>query len=220
MPWYWISAPAKGLAPASPSVEQAAAAACCSPCHPDDKQTENIASFTYVIRTYRCVVTSRPPFAGTLSRNFGRLRRLHLSSVPSCSAAAAVPSVRSINVIFRIVDRAMRLLSRRRRLLIVASCIGIRASTGAAEATDTAPATGAESPSSDLGFLHVQKSCDIQLFNILNPSEENAAMNDNLYLQDLVQYNEDPLAFLTSRVEPNFLPTGSQVPVAPFFAAK
>lgn len=90
----------------------------------------------------------------------------------------------------------MRLLSQRGRLLVVASCIGIRVTTGAVEATGIAPVTGGRSPSSDL-----QKSCDIQLFNILNPSEENAAMNDNLYLQDFVQYNEDPLAFLTSRVE-------------------
>ena len=90
----------------------------------------------------------------------------------------------------------MRLLSQRRRLLVVTSCIGIRVTTGAVEATGIAPVTGGRSPSSDL-----QKSCDIQLFNILNPSEENAAMNDNLYLQDFVQYNEDPLAFLTSRVE-------------------
>ena len=108
------------------------------------------------------------------------------------------------------------LLSQRRRLIVVVSCIGIRVTTGAVEATDIAPVTGGRSPSSD----DLQKSCDIQLFNILNPSEENAAMNDKLYLQDLAQYNEDPLAFLTSRVEPNFLPTGSQVPVAPFFAAK
>ena len=92
----------------------------------------------------------------------------------------------------------MHLLSR--RWLILASCIGICVSP--AGVTDAAAATEAmhvdDGSTSD---LTQKSSCDVQLFNILNPSGEHAAMNDNLYLQDLIQYNENPLAFLTSRVE-------------------
>lgn len=45
----------------------------------------------------------------------------------------------------------------------------------------------------------VEKSCDIQLFNLQYPSEERGAKNDIFYLEDMSEYNKDPLSFLQHR---------------------
>jgi len=65
----------------------------------------------------------------------------------------------------------------------------------------TKPTSCGASEHETSGQGNILKSCELQLSNIMNPNEENSAVNDELYLQDLAEYNENPLAFLTSRAE-------------------